>query len=256
MMTEILAETGHDLTRSRVRMVHRNFLATIALALALAPLACGGNKPKDKTPEELAAEAKAKEPPLPPKCESLDENCAAQSDTVATVKSAGLQFKPPEKWIYAQTESYTIMQQGSDAGAAMLAIGSYTPDKDAKKNDAARDAAFADLLKALGATPPKTYKVAWKKPEAPLDANGLKMGTWLAPDVERTGLKDKKGNMPIVHAPIDATHNMIAIGFALGDDEKGMEAIQNVLTSIKPDTGATEGDKAAEGDKKPEGEKK
>jgi hypothetical protein len=82
------------------------------------------------------------------------------------------------------------------------------------------------------------------------------MGTWLAADVERAGLKDKKGNMPIVHAPIDATHNMIAIGFALGDDEKGMEAIQNVLLSIKPGTGAAAGDKASDGDKKPEADKK
>lgn len=231
-------------------MVHRNFLAAIVLALALAPLACAGKKPVDKTPEQIEAENKAKDTPAPPKCESLSESCAAQADTVAKVKSAGLTFKPPDNWLYAQGESYSIMQQGSDAGAAMLVIGAYTPDKDAKKNDAARDAVFADLLKAIGATLPKSYKVAWKKPEAPLDANGLKMGTWLAADVERTGLKDKKGNMPIVHAPIDATHNMVAIGFALGDDEKGMEAIQNVLMSIKPDAGA------AEGDKKPEGEKK
>lgn len=249
-MTEILAETGHDLTRSRVRMVHRNFLATIVLALALAPVACGGNKPKDKTPDEIEAENKIKAQPTPPKCESLDENCVGKADTVAKVKSAGLAFKPPENWLYAQTESYSIMQQGTDPGAAMLVIGSYAPDKDAKKNDAARDAAFADLLKALGATLPKSYKVAWKKPEAPLDANGLKMGTWLAADVERSGLKDKKGNMPIVHAPVDATHNMIAVGFALGDDEKGMEAIQNVLMSIKPDTSASEGDKKPEDDKK------
>jgi hypothetical protein len=222
----------------------------MVLALALAPVACGGNKPKDKTPDEIEAENKAKDPPPPPKCESLDEKCSAKSDTTAKVKSASLLFVPPEKWTYAQAETYSIMRQTSEANSATLVIGSYTPDKDAKKNDAARDAAFADLLKALGATLPKTYKVAWKKPEAPLEANGLKMGTWLAADVERAGLKDKKGNMPIVHAPVDATHNMIAIGFALGDDEKGMEAIQNVLMSIKPDTGAANGDKKPEGDKK------
>ncbi len=230
-------------------MVHRNFLAAIVLALPLASVACGGKKTPVKDPN-TDDPATTKVAPAPPKCESLDESCAAQADTVAKVKSAGLTFKPPERWLYAQTASHSIMQQGSDAGAAVLVIGSYMSDKDAKKNDAARDAAFADLLKALGATLPKSYKVAWKKPEAPLEANGLKMGTWLAPDVERTGLKDKKGNMPIVHAPIDATHNMLAIGFALGDDEKGMEAVQGVLMSIKPDAGAAEGDKKPEGDKK------
>jgi hypothetical protein len=58
-----------------------------------------------------------------------------------------------------------------------------------------------------------------------------------------------------VHAPIDAKHHMIAIGFALGDDDKGMEAIQGVLMSIKPGTGAEDGDKESDGDKKPEGDK-
>ena len=230
-------------------MVHRNFLAAIVLALALAPVACGGKKTPVKDPNAEDAN-KPKEPPPPPKCESLDEKCEAKSDTVAKVKSAGVTFTPPEKWTYAQTETFSIMQQTSEPNSAVLIIGSYTPDKDAKKNDAARDAALADLLKALGATLPKSYKVAWKKPEAPLESNGLKMGTWLAPDVERSGLKDKKGNMPIVHAPIDATHNMIAIGFALGDDEKGMEAVQGVLMSIKPAAGAAEGEKKPEGDKK------
>lgn len=231
-------------------MVHRNFLATVVLALALAPLACGGGKPKDKTPDDVEAENKAKDPPAAPKCESLDEKCVAKSDTVAQVKGAGLEFKPPAKWTYAQQETHSIMQATAEPNSAVLVIGSYAPDKDAKKNDAARDAAFADLLKAIGATLPKSYKVAWKKPEAPMDANGLKMATWLAAGVERANLKDKKGSMPIVHAPVDATHNMIAIGFVLEEDEKGLEAIQNVLTSIKPGTGADEGDKKPEGDKK------
>jgi hypothetical protein len=255
-VTEILASKAYDLPRSHVRMVHRNFLATMVLALALAPLACGGNKPKDKTPDEIEAETKAKEPPPPPKCESLDEKCSAKSDTTAKVKGAALQFKPPEKWMYAQAETYSIAQVSGDPDSAVLVIGSYTPDKDAKKNDAARDAAFADLLKVVGASLPKTYKVAWKKPEAPLEANGLKMGTWVAAGSERTGLKDKKASLMIVHAPVDAAHNLVAVGFVLDEDTKGQEALQTALTTIKPDTGAEEGDKKAEGDKKPEGEKK
>lgn len=237
-------------------MVHRNFLATLVLALALAPLACGGTKPKDKTPDEIEAENKAKDPPPEPKCESLSESCAAKADTMAKVKAAGLQFKPPENWLYAQAEKHSIIQQATDAGAAVLVIGSYTPDKDAKKNDAARDATFADLLKVLGANPPKSYKVPWKKPESPIDANGLKMGVWVAPGAERPGLNDKKGSVMIVHAPVDATHNLLAVGFVLDEDAKGQELIQNVLTSIKPGSGADEGDKKADGDKKSDGDKK
>lgn len=231
-------------------MVYRNFLAALFLALALAPLACGGNKPKEKTPDEIEAENKAKDPPPPPKCESLDEKCSAKSDTMAKVKSAGLQFVPPEKWTYAQADTYSIAQVSGEPDSAVLVIGSYAPDKDAKKNDAARDAVFADLTKTIGASLPKGYKVAWKKPEAPLEANGLKMGTWVAAGSERTGLKDKKASLMIVHAPIDATHNLVAVGFVLDEDTKGQEALQTALTTIKPDTGA------AEGDKKPEDEKK
>lgn len=229
-------------------MVHRNLLATIVLAFALAPLACGGNKPKDKTPDEIEAENTAKQPPAPKKCESLDEKCSAKSDTIANVKSAGVQFVPPEGWAYAQGESFSITQQTAEPNSAVLVVGSYTPDKDAKKNDAARDAAFGDLSKAIGASLPKGYKVAWKKPEAPMEANGLKMGTWVAAGSERAGLKDKKASLMIVHAPVDATHNMIALGFVLDDDTKGQEAIQAILTSIKPGP-ADAGDKKSEDDK-------
>ncbi len=249
-MTEILAGAAYDLPRSRLRMVHRNFLATVVLALALAPLACGGGKPNDKTPDEVEAEAKPKKPAAPPKCESLDEKCKAESDTVAKVNGAMVVFAPPKDWTYAQLERHSITQASGEPNSAAVVIGSYTPDKDAKKNDTERDATFSDLSKALGVSLPKGYKVAWKKPEAPLDANGLKMGTWVAPGSERTGLKDKKGSLMIAHAPVDATHNVVAIGFVLDDDTKGQEAIQAILTSIKPDTGSAEGDKKPEADKK------
>lgn len=232
-----------------VRMVHRNLLVTIVLSLALAPVACGGKNAPLKDPDSEDVN-KPKEPPPPPKCESLDEKCSAKSDTVGKVKSASLTFTPPEKWTYAQLETYSIMQQSAEPNSAVLVIGSYTPDKDAKKNDAARDASFADLAKAMGASLPKGYKVAWKKPEAPMEANGLKMGTWVAAGSERAGLKDKKGSLMIAHAPVDASHNLIAIGFVLDDDTKGQEAIQAVLTSIKPDAAAEAGDKKSEDEKK------
>lgn len=228
-------------------MVHRNLLATIVLSLALAPVACGGKTPPVKDPDAEDAN-KPKEPPPQPKCESLDEKCSAKSDTVAKVKSAGVQFVPPEKWTYAQGESFSVTQQSAEPSSAVLVVGSYTPDKDAKKNDAARDAAFGDLSKAIGASLPKGYKVAWKKPEAPMEANGLKMGTWVAAGSERAGLKDKKASLMIVHAPVDATHNMIAIGFVLDDDTKGQEAIQAILTSIKPGPAEAD-DKKSEDDK-------
>jgi hypothetical protein len=205
----------------------------------------------------MDAEAKAKQPPPPPKCESLDEKCEAKADTTAVVKSAPLQFTPPKDWVYAQAEKHSIMQASGEPNAAVLVIGSYTPDKDAKKNDAARDTAFADLLKELGATLPKGYKVAsWKKSDSPIEANGLKMLTWIAAGSERAGLKDKKGSVMIVHAPVDDTHALIAVGFVLDDDVKGQEAMQAVLTSIK--MAAKDGDKKpdAEGEKKPEADKK
>jgi|GEM_PF-5967482 len=218
-------------------MVYRNSLATILLALALAPVACGGSKTDTKTPDNEGTGEAVTKPPPAPTCDALDSMCTAKADTVVQVKSAPLKFTSPTGWKYAALDAFSIVQSSGEPNAAVMVIGSYASDKDAKKNDLARDAAFADLLKALGAKLPNGYKVNWKKPEAPLEANGLKMGTWLAADGERAVLKDKKGNMPIVHATVDATHNMIAIGFVTAEDEKGLEAIQNVLTSIKPGDG-------------------
>lgn len=223
-------------------MVYRTLKATALFALFLVA-ACGGSKPPKDPDDADTAVTEAPPPPPPPKCESLDEKCKAKADTRALVKSAKLLFTPGEKWVYAQGEAQTIAQV-SDEGAA-FGLGSYTPDKDAKKDAAARDAAFGEIVKALGVTPPKGLKINWKKPDAPQESNGLKLGIWQVQGAERG---KKKGILLVVQGPVADDHSLIGAGFAAEDDEAGMGAISKSIESIKPD-------EKADGDKKTDDKK-
>jgi len=221
-------------------MVYRTLKATALLAVLPFAVACGGNQPDPNVGGDGTDQpAEVKPPPPPPKCESLAEKCAAKKSTVAKVKSAALLFTPGVKWIYAQEETHTIAQVSEDGAA--LVLGGYTPDKDAKKDAAARDAAFDEVVKALGATPPKSMKINWKKPDAPQDVNGFKLGVWQVLGAERAG---KKGILLVLQSNLDEGHALIGAGFAAEDDEAGMTAISESINSIKADPKKGDADKA------------
>ncbi|MDC0749345.1 hypothetical protein [Polyangium mundeleinium] len=211
-------------------MVNRTFKAIASLALLLVAAACGGNQTEVKDPSNTGGETpEVKPPPPPPKCESLDEKCAAKKDTTATVKSAKVLFQPAEKWVYAQGESQTIAQ-ASEEGAVVV-FGSYTADKDAKKDTAAREAALAELVKTTTVTLPKGYKVNWKKPDNVQEVNGVKLNVWTAAGSERG---KKKGTLLVLQAPLkDGEPALLGLGFAADDDEAGMGAVSKAIESIK-----------------------
>ncbi|MDI3286023.1 hypothetical protein [Polyangium sp. 15x6] len=210
-------------------MVYRTFKAIAPLALLLVAAACGGNTPEPKPPEGDGAEKTVETPPPPPKCESLDEKCAAKQGTTATVKSAKVVFQPAEKWTYAQGEAQTIAQASEEG--AIVVFGSYTPDKDAKKDAAAREAALAELIKTTTVTLPKGYKVNWKKPDNTQEVNGVKLNVWTAAGSERA---KKKGTLLVLQAPLkDGEPALLGLGFAADDDEAGMGAVSKAIESIK-----------------------
>ncbi len=209
-------------------MVYRILKATALLVVLSAAVACGGKTPPKDPVDEAGTTAEVKPPPPPPKCEALDEKCAAEKKTLAKIKSASLLFTPGEKWIYAQGEDHTIAQVSEDGAA--LVLSSYTPDKDAKKEAAARDAAFGEVVKALGSTPPKGMKINWKKPDATEEVNAFKFGLWQVPGAERG---KKKGILLVVQGPLDDGHSLIGAGFTEETDEAGMTAISDSIKSIK-----------------------
>lgn len=215
-------------------MVYRTFKAIAPLAFLLVAAACGGNKPDAKDATDTGSEpTEVTPPPPPPKCESLDEKCASKGDkTIAKVKSADLTFTPAEKWIYAQGEAQTIAQ-ASDEGAVVV-FGSYAPDKDAKKDTAARDAALAELIKAAAITLPKGAKINWKQKPDSQEVNGIKLNVWNLPGAERA---KKKGTLLVLQAPLADDKALLALGFAADDDEAGMGAVSKAIESIKADGG-------------------
>ncbi|MDI1476902.1 hypothetical protein [Polyangium sp. y55x31] len=229
-------------------MVYRTFKAIASLALLLVAAACGGSQTEVKEPEGDTGTPAVETPPPPPKCESLDEKCASKGDkTVAKVKSADLSFTPAEKWIYAQGEAQTIAQ-ASDEGAVVV-FGSYAPDKDAKKDTAARDAALAELIKAAAITLPKGAKINWKQKPDNQEVNGIKLNVWNLPGAERA---KKKGTLLVLQAPLADDKALLALGFAADDDEAGMGAVSKAIESIK----AGKADDKKADDKKSDGEKK
>jgi len=234
-------------------MIH-SILKPIALvAVVFAAAACGGGQTPPDNPTDVNGTGTT-EPvkPPPPKCEALSENCKAEADTSAKAKSAGVEFKPAKDWIYAQGETSTVAQVSEDG--AVIIIGSYTPDKDAKKDVAAREAALTELVKTISVTPPKAgLKVNWKKPlEGPPETNGLKLATFDVAGVERG---KKKGTLLVLVAPIADDKALIGAAFADDNDTPGQEALDKTINSIKPDSSAG-GDKKPEGDKKTDGDKK
>ena len=207
-----------------------------ALTIPLLPLALAlslGCKPKPPKPPEPPPEPTVEAPPPPkpppPKCEALDEKCAAKDDTHAKIARSDLVFTPPKDWHYAQMSGATV----AETGDATLAVAGYDSDKDAKKDAANRDAAFADLLKQIGIdNPGNKKKVPWKKANAPHPVGDYKLELWELPDWQRG---TKKGPLLVVAGPTADGKGIIVLGFVPADDDKSgdlpVKAIDSLGTS-------------------------
>jgi hypothetical protein len=214
----------------------------LPLALALT-LGCKPKPPKepDPPPEPIAEPEPPPKKPPPPKCESLDEKCSSKDDTHAKIARSDLVFTPPPGWVYAQMSGATVAEQGD----ATLAIGGYDGDKDAKKDTANRDAAFADLLKQIAIeNPGSKKKVPWKKADTPHPVGDFKLDLWeLTPHpvgdfkLDLWELKDfvrgaKKGPLVVVAGPTGEGKGIIIIGFVPADDDKSSDAIVKSIDSL------------------------
>jgi hypothetical protein len=199
----------------------------LALAL-LAAVSAGCPKPPPPPPPPQV------EAPPPPKCESLGEKCEAKSDTRARITNSSMIFAPAIGWVFAQQSSATIAQS-SETGPAIAMMGYEGDAKDLKKDSAARDAAFSELVKQLGLTPHKpkaAWKVNWKKPDEPKNIGALKLGLW---QLEEPGMRGtKKGPLLVVAGPVgDGAKGVIGIGFVPEDDKSQADvAIMKSIESL------------------------
>jgi hypothetical protein len=187
---------------------------------------------------------KAEAPPPPPKCESLDEKCKAEPATRARIARSPLVFTPVAGWTYAQGEAATVAQDAGESGAAIV-ISLYEGDpKDAKKELAAREAAFEQMAKLISLTPPKN-KVRWQLPtcqckgaactgsggelcKAMKPSGELKASVWQVDGGVRGG---KKGPLLVVQATLPDNRGLLGVGFVADDDKSGADA--GILKAIE-----------------------
>lgn len=224
----LLQGTGR-ICNAPVRMAPRLFLIpALGVSLALAASVGCGPKPKPNTPEPSES-AEVDAGPPPPKCEKLEEKCAATAETHAKIAKADLVFTPVTGWTYAQEEAISVAQ-ASDTGPAMAFLGYEGDAKDAKKDAAARDTAFGELTKSLGieSKPPK--KVNWKKADNPKGIGELKLDQWVIDKGWTRG--GKKGALVIVAGATDGNKAVMAIGFYPDDDKSADDTIPKSFESI------------------------
>jgi hypothetical protein len=169
-------------------------------------------------------------PPVEKKCEELAENCEANPTTQANVVGSDLAFTPVTGWTYAQGQDATVAQS-SDSGPAVAMTTFEADTKDAKKDNANREASFDALLKQLGLSPLKK-KAAWKKPDDTKQSGDLKINLWqLDGGVRAT----KKGQLLVIEVPAVNGKHLIGIGFVPDDDTTHAdEAILKSIESIGP----------------------
>jgi hypothetical protein len=208
-------------------MLLRPLTPLALLAAAAVALGCG-SKPPPKPVEPTASTTEAAAKPPPPKCEKLDEHCDAKADTRARVAKADLSVTPVAGWIFAQGEAATVAQ-ASDSGPAM-AFSGYAEEKDAKKDAAARDAAVAELFKAIGVESKPAKKVPWKAPNAPKAIGDLKLDLWEITSGYARGTK--KGTVVVVAGSIGDGKGVLGVSFAPADDKSADDAISKSFESL------------------------
>jgi hypothetical protein len=202
-------------------------ISALPLCLSLA-LGCGSTQPPPKEPPATQEAAPPPPPPPPPPpCEALDEKCESKDDTHAKIARSDLVITPPVGWIYAQLSGATIAQKDD----ATIAVSGYEADaKDAKKDLANRDAAFAELLKQIGVDNPGKKKVNWKKPDAPNPVGDLKLDIWELKDWARG---PKKGPLVVLAGPTSEGKGILLVGFVPTDDKSGADdAILKSISSL------------------------
>jgi hypothetical protein len=245
------------------------FRPALLLALAAFAVGCGSKPPPPAEPAPEPPPAPKAEPPPPPKCETPSENCKAVAETRARIAGSSYVVTPVAGWTYAQLQNVTIAQINAENSPAMV-IAAYDADaKDAKKELAQRDTAFADLSKEIGLTLPKN-KVNWKQPtckcagagkacagsggdlcKAMKPVSDLKVSVWQLDGATRGG---KKGPLLVLQAPLEAGKALLGVGFVTDDDATGADqAILKSIESIGPAAGGegkADSKDAAKGDAK------
>lgn len=211
-------------------MNRRPLILALTFTAAMAS-ACGPKKqPQPPIDTEPTAEPEPPKPP-PPKCEKLDEKCEGGGGKKARVAGIALKFEPVVGWNYAQGEKATVSQTGAESACLGMAGHEAPADaKEAKKLEAARQAAFEVIVGELGITMGKV-KVAWKSAGDKLEVGTLKLQVWELKGVTRGA---KKGDLLVVASAPGDGKALLGVAFVPGDDDQSGEKIMTSIQTLAP----------------------
>lgn len=209
-------------------------LAYTLLAVLVGAFGCRTPQPvAPPPPAPVARPEPPPPPPPPPKCESLEENCKAASDTELQLEDTGLCFVPPEGWLYARESGLSIAM--APGGTAALAITAAPNDERAPITDAVRN-----LLVRLDVEDVNTESLQKRlgKADGKLEAGALEIRLWEIDKRRQRGkspqLKGKgQGTLLVAVAPADDGKVVVGAGFVVTPDTESqaamvMKAIQSL----------------------------
>lgn len=218
----------------------KNTVRALAIVVALASLVAVGCKKKPpKEPEaeydpyasikEEPKKAEEPEPPPPPKCEALDENCKATSETWVDVGQEA-QFQPAEGWTYAKLENMGIAK--ADEGAAGIAYRVLPAPLNPKKDFKGTAEALAPIYEALGVTVPEAVmKKAFKKAGVVDDKGSLELNTW---QLDGAKIGEDAAVVIVVTAKLGEEHGVVgAVALKTDSVQDHLEAAQKSYLSVR-----------------------
>ena len=200
--------------------LYRRLVTGAVVAIALSACSEPPPEPPPQPPPEPAPEP---EPP-PPKCESLDEACAADASTEVPIVGTDYVFTPPSGWTYAKLAEATVAQK--DGAGAVLVLASFEPPTAAAELSKKREASLDELAAMVGLTPKKGALGAANQQA---EMAGLKMALWEKPGAKRG---EAEGAILVLSAPADG-REIFGLGYAPRDDDEGTSAILKALESIR-----------------------
>lgn len=205
--------------------------AVVAIALS----GCSDPPPPDPPPQPTPQPVE--EPPPPPKCEALDEGCAADAGTEvpipgSTTPGGAFVFTPPTGWTYAKRANATVAQK-SDTGA-VLVISAFDPPDASRELAKKRDALAVELAAEVGLERKKPAELGSANQQA--EMAGLKMSLWEKPGAKRG---DAEGAILVFSADAEGKQ-IFGLGYAPSDDTEGTAAILEALESIRKEASGDE----------------
>lgn len=192
--------------------------------------------PATPPPPPVAQPEPPPPPPPPPKCESLEENCRATTETEVDVEGSSLRYAPPEGWMYAREPGLSVAVATGGLGTLGLTAA---PSGD---RDPVVDAVQKLLTRfEIASVNMKLLRTRLSKADAKLEGSALAIELWEVDKRRQRGkapqLKDKGvGTLLVAVAPADDGKVVVGAGFVVTPDAEAlaglvMKSLQSLRTA-------------------------